>query len=76
MLSHHELAKLFLISRAPEQIALGDPDVGALIEQNLVNPPRRPDGGNILQITGLGIAVLRALDRPQRRRSGSYAPSH
>lgn len=76
MLSHHELAKLFLISRAPEQIAPGDPDVGALIEKNLVDPPQRPDGESILQITGLGIAVLRALDRPQRRRPGSYAPSH
>ena len=75
MLSHHELAKLFLISRAPEQIGPGDPDVGALIEKNLVGLPRRSDGGSNLQITGLGIAVLRALDRPQRRRSG-YVPSH
>lgn len=75
MLSHHELAKLFLISRAPEQLALGDPDVGSLIEKNLVGLPRISDGGSNLQITGLGIAVLRALDRPQRRRSG-YAPSH
>lgn len=73
MLSHHELAKLLLINRAPEQIALGDPDVDALIEKSLVDLPSRLCDENVLRITGRGIAVLRALDRADSRRSSRAA---
>lgn len=74
MLSHHELAKLLLINRAPEQIALGDPDVDALIEKCLVDLPSRPCDEKALRITGRGIAVLRALDGADRRRPSSAVP--
>ncbi|MEO7954199.1 MAG: hypothetical protein ABIR35_08940 [Polaromonas sp.] len=62
MLSHHELAKLLLISRAPGQIGEGDPDVAALIERALVALPATVPGEHFLRITGYGVALLRALE--------------
>ncbi len=62
MLSHHELAKLLLISRAPGQITEDDPDVAALIEKNLVTFPATAPGERLLHITGHGVTLLRALE--------------
>lgn len=61
LLSHHELAKLLLISRAPGQITEDDPDVAILIEKNLVAPATAP-GERLLHITGHGVTLLRALE--------------
>lgn len=71
MLSHHELAKLVLINSAPDQIAIGDPDVGALVEMNLVGLFPRAETGSAFRITDQGISVLRKLIDQTKR-----APIH
>lgn len=67
MLTHHQLAKLFLISRAPEQITLSDPDVDALVEQNLVDIAEKPSNDRLLRLTRRGMAMLHALTTTNRK---------
>lgn len=71
MLTYHQLAKLFLISRAPGQITLSDPDVDALIEQNLVDIVEKPSADRPLRLTRRGMAMLHALTITNRK-----SPSH
>ena len=69
MLSHHELAKLLLISRVPEQISQDDPDAAALIEKNLVVLSASVLGGGFLRVTRNGAALLRTLESFAARQS-------
>ncbi|MEO6320256.1 MAG: hypothetical protein ABIR56_06330 [Polaromonas sp.] len=62
MLSHHELAKLLLISRVPGQISAASPDAAALIEKNLVALPESVLDERVLHITRHGAALLRTLE--------------
>lgn len=67
MLTHHQLAKLLLISRVPEQITLRDPDVNTLVEQNLVAIAEKPSNQCLPRLTRRGMAMLHALTSTNRK---------
>ena len=69
MLSHHQLAKLLLVSRAPGQISQDDPDAAALIEKNLVALLEPLLGESFLHVTEDGAALLRTLEGFAARQS-------
>ena len=69
MLSHHELAKLLLISRVPRQISADSPDAAALIEKNLVALPASALDERFLRVTRHGVALLRTLESFAARQS-------
>lgn len=69
MLSHHELAKLLLISRVPGQISADSPDAAALIEKNLVALPASALDERFLRVTRHGVALLRTLESFAARQS-------
>jgi len=60
-LSHHEIAILFLLLDAPNQVAPGDPDAIALQEASLVEvvPTVFDEGG--FRLTSAGAELLRRL---------------
>ena len=61
LLSHHEIAILFLLLDAPNQVAPGDPDAVALQEASLVEVvPTVFDEGRF-RITSAGEELLRRL---------------
>lgn len=74
MLSHHELAKLVLINSASDQIAIDDPDVGALIRMKLIRPSSGAGATGGLRLTDDGISVLRQLNRSGGRRPNAGLP--
>ena len=61
LLSHHEIAILFLLLDAPNQVAPGDPDAIALQEASLVEiVPTALDDGRF-RLTPAGAELLRRL---------------
>jgi hypothetical protein len=61
MLSHHELATLILVSYAPDQVEVNQPDLSALLERGLVRLERLPSGTQFPRVTTHGSFVLRLL---------------
>ncbi|QCP53305.1 hypothetical protein FAZ95_30035 [Trinickia violacea] len=61
LLSHHEIAILFLLLDAPSQVEPGDPDAVALQEASLVEivPSAFDEGG--FRLTPAGAELLRRL---------------
>ncbi|WP_175919667.1 hypothetical protein [Burkholderia pyrrocinia] len=75
MLTAHELAALFLVYRAPEQIQIDREDVVALVEQNLIvmqgddaSGERRPT------LTADGMSVLQCVQRHDRSEPDGTEP--
>jgi peptidoglycan/xylan/chitin deacetylase (PgdA/CDA1 family) len=61
LLSHHEIAILFLLLDAPNQVAPGDPDAIALQEARLVEIVSTTFDDERLRLTPAGAELLRRL---------------
>jgi hypothetical protein len=61
LLSHHEIAILFLLLDAPHQVAPGDPDVIALQEARLVEIVSTAFDDGRFRLTPAGAELLRRL---------------
>lgn len=64
MLTAHELAVLFLVHRAPEQIQIDRADVVALVERHLIVMQRDDASGERRPaLTADGLSVVRRVQR-------------
>jgi hypothetical protein len=61
LLSHHEIAILFLLLDAPNQVAPGDPDAIALQEARLVEIGSTAFDDGRFRLTPAGAELLRRL---------------
>jgi hypothetical protein len=61
LLSHHEIATLFLLFDAPKQAAPGDPDATALQEARLVEIVSTALDDGRFRLTPAGAELLRRL---------------
>ena len=61
LLSHHEIAMLFVLFSAPGQVALADPDVAALQQEQLVEVVSTTSENAELRLTLEGTEMLRRL---------------
>ncbi|QLD53949.1 hypothetical protein [Paraburkholderia fungorum] len=61
LLSHHEIAMLFVLFSASGQVALADPDVVTLQQEQLVEVVSTTSEGGEFRLTSEGTEVLRRL---------------
>jgi hypothetical protein len=61
MLTPHQIAKLFVVSREPARAEAGSPDVESLIEQSLVRRVDAGPAGPVVQVTALGADLVARL---------------
>jgi len=61
MLTPHQIAKLFIVSRQPAGADAGSPDVESLIEQSLVRRVDAGPDGTVVQVTALGADLVARL---------------
>ncbi|EAY72023.1 hypothetical protein BDAG_04881 [Burkholderia dolosa AU0158] len=67
MLTAHELAALFLVHRAPEQIQIDRDDVVALVEQRLIEMRADASGARRPALTPDGLTILQCVQRHDGR---------
>jgi hypothetical protein len=61
LLSHHEIAMLFVLVSAPGQVALADPDAATLQQERLVEVVSTTSENAEFRLTPEGTALLRRL---------------
>lgn len=58
MLTPHQIAKLFVVSRGAASVAAGSADIESLIEQSLVRRVDAGPDGMVVQVTALGADLV------------------
>ncbi|MGY6259069.1 hypothetical protein ACXIVK_37165 [Paraburkholderia caledonica] len=61
LLSHHEIAMLFVLFNAPGQVALADPDVATLQKEQLIEVVTTTSENAEFRLTSEGTDLLRRL---------------